>query len=58
MHLVGFAIEIEECFVKKSRYIFQCRRIYFLQILALLTQYCVGHKIEKNEMGWACGAYG
>ena len=24
----------------------------------LLTQYSVGDKIEKNEMGWACGAYG
>ena len=24
----------------------------------LLTQYCVSNKIEKNEMGWACGAYG
>jgi len=24
----------------------------------LLTQYCEGDKIEKNEMGWACGAYG
>ena len=23
-----------------------------------LTQYCEGDKIEKNEMGWACGAYG
>ena len=22
------------------------------------TQYCAGDKIEKNEMGWACGAYG
>ena len=21
------------------------------------TQYCAGDKIEKNEMGWACGAY-
>jgi len=20
--------------------------------------FCVGDKIEKNEMGWACGAYG
>jgi hypothetical protein len=20
--------------------------------------YCAGDKIEKNEMGWACGAYG
>ena len=24
----------------------------------LLTQYCGGGKIEKNEMGGACGAYG
>ena len=24
----------------------------------LLTQYCAGDKIEKNEMGWACGSYG
>ena len=24
----------------------------------LLTQYCVGGKIEKNEMGGACGEYG
>jgi hypothetical protein len=24
----------------------------------LLTQYCVGGKIEKNEMDGACGAYG
>ena len=23
----------------------------------LLTQYCAADKIEKNEMGWACGAY-
>jgi len=23
-----------------------------------LIQYCAGDKIEKNEMGWACGAYG
>jgi hypothetical protein len=23
-----------------------------------LTQYCAGGKIKKNEMGWACGAYG
>ena len=20
--------------------------------------YCAGDKIEKNEMGWSCGAYG
>ena len=24
----------------------------------LLTQYCAGDKMEKNEMGWACGTYG
>ena len=24
----------------------------------LLTQYCAGDKMEKNETGWACGAYG
>ena len=24
----------------------------------VLTQYCAGDKMEKNEMGWACGAYG
>jgi len=24
----------------------------------LLTQYCTGDKIEKNEMGWACDVYG
>jgi hypothetical protein len=24
----------------------------------LLTQYCAGDNIEKNEMGWARGAYG
>jgi hypothetical protein len=24
----------------------------------LLTQYCSGNNIEKNEMGRACGAYG
>ena len=24
----------------------------------LLTQYCAGGKIEKNEMGGVCGTYG
>ena len=33
---------------------------YYIQfdISVLLTQYCAGDKIEKNEMGRACGAYG
>jgi len=24
----------------------------------LQLQYCTGDEIEKNEMSWACGAYG
>jgi len=31
---------------------------YSDSVWELLTQYCAGDKIEKNEMGWACGAYG
>ena len=27
-------------------------------LIVLLTQYCAGGKIEKNEMGGTCGAYG
>ena len=29
-----------------------------MRSLILLTQYCAGGKIEKNEIGGACGAYG
>jgi hypothetical protein len=29
-----------------------------LRCKLLLTQYCADGKIKKNEMGWACGAYG
>jgi len=29
--------------------------LYFKQGV---RQYCAGDKIEKNEMGWACDAYG
>jgi len=32
--------------------------LLLLLLLFDLTQYCAGDKIEKNEMGWACGAYG
>ena len=28
-----------------------------LNYFILRTQYCAGDKMEKNEMGWACGAY-
>ena len=43
------------------------RQTYYFTVLyhvmndgasVLLTQYCAGDKIAKNEMGWACGAYG
>ena len=27
-------------------------------MVVLLSQYCAGDKIEKNEMGGACDAYG
>ena len=30
----------------------------FVIVVWFLTQYCADDKIEKNEMGWACGAYG
>ena len=28
------------------------------EAILMCTQYCAGDKIEKNEMGWACGSYG
>ena len=34
-----------------------CVRLY-ISYVPLLTQYCAGGKIETNEMGRACGAYG
>ena len=37
----------------------ECRRLHNEELNDLfLTQYCAGDKIEKNEMGWACGACG
>jgi len=30
----------------------------FMHSMHEMTQYCAGGKIEKNEMGGACGAYG
>ena len=35
-----------------------CVQISSVDNIALLTQYCAGGKIETNEMGRACGAYG
>ena len=31
---------------------------YIINNAICITQYCAGDKIEKNEMGRACGAYG
>ena len=39
------------CVGKKSRIDIACYN-------RPLTQYCEGDKIEKNEMGGACGTYG
>jgi hypothetical protein len=35
-------------------------KIYIWRNLGIFTptQYCAGGKVEKNEMDWACGAYG
>jgi len=32
--------------------------LYTCSNSVLLTEYCAGGKIEKHEMGGACGAYG
>ena len=34
------------------------RKLHNEEIFVLLTEYCAGGKIEKNEMGGACGVYG
>jgi hypothetical protein len=31
---------------------------FFYDYCIILTQYCSGDEIEKNEIGRACGAYG
>ena len=40
---------------RKDEVIGEWRRLHNEKINDL---YCAGDKIEKNEMGWACGAYG
>jgi len=30
----------------------------YYSMVSTPTEYCAGGKIEKNEMGGACGAYG
>jgi hypothetical protein len=50
------------CFINNAlrslRYQFQSWMQHWMFWSVLLTQYCAGGKIEKNEMGGACGAYG
>ena len=42
------------------KYLIQDRHnlLAFFVLTVLLAQYFAGDKIEKNAMGWACGAYG
>ena len=32
--------------------------VFFKLSFHILTQYCAGGKMERNELGGACGAYG
>ena len=34
------------------------RRLHNEELNDLYSHYCAGDKIKKNEMGWACCAYG
>jgi hypothetical protein len=40
------------------KYLYAACTLYRAEWSVFLTQYCAGGKIEKNEMGGACGAYG
>jgi hypothetical protein len=44
--------------VEHSEILPAAHTVYLFIFCVLLTQYCAGGKIEKNEMGRACGAYG
>ena len=54
-----------KCFDPKILFVYKIQFLlyYFENLIllywfVLLTQHCAGDKIEKNETGWACGAYG
>jgi hypothetical protein len=51
---------ISQIYFGKELYMFRPDLLPIIRSLntVLLNQYCVGGKIEKNEMGWAFGAYG
>ena len=47
----GFTGHVTKAYVSDSNQI-------MVAYLSVFTQYYAGDKIENNEMGWACGAYG
>ena len=51
---ISFTIKNEDG--SNTRYIYIY--IYIHTYICMYIYVCAGDKIEKNEMGWACGAYG
>jgi len=43
--------------ILNSTTLFFPKNVPFCKIIKCKTQYCEGGKIEKNEVGGACGAY-
>jgi hypothetical protein len=41
-----------------EEYVLEENYIMRSSVICTPTQYCAGGKIEKNDMGGACGAYG
>ena len=56
-----YTIQIQEAFYfiilrkQVAYYVFMIKEVFYNYII---LRNCAGDKIEKNEMGWACGAYG
>ena len=48
------------CSLKRDEVTAEWRKLHNEDLSGICTpyQYCAGGKIEKNEMGGACGAYG
>ena len=43
---------------KRNEVTGEWRKLHNEELSDLYSEYCAGGKIEKNEMGGACGAYG
>ena len=43
---------------KRAEVTGEWRKLHNEEVSVLLTEYCTGGKIEKNEMGGVCGTYG